>query len=78
MKIAVRAISALVMLAFAAPALPCGDAKQSLASSAAQAEPKDEAVAKSDTKKSEAKPKAEAEKDQGVASNESAGVRQAQ
>ena len=69
MKLALRDISALALLAFAAPALPCGEAKQTHASNAAQADQKKQAVAKSDVKKSAVKSKGQPQKDKGTASN---------
>jgi len=57
MKHLLRATSALALLAFAAPALPCGD-KATTASEKSTTSEKKGAVAKSDAKKPAAKEKA--------------------
>ena len=59
MKHLLRATSALALLAFAAPALPCGDKATTTTEKSATSEKK-QAVAKSDAKKSITKEKAAA------------------
>jgi hypothetical protein len=59
MKLVVRALSALALLAVASPALPCGDKAETHAStakpSASSTTTDKQAVAKSDAKKADAK-----------------------
>jgi hypothetical protein len=58
----VRAVSVLVLLAVAAPALPCGDKASTTASNEpSTSQEKKQAVAKSDVKKAGAKAKASSE-----------------
>ena len=52
MKHLLRATSALALLAFAAPALPCGDKATTASSEKSTTSEKKQAVAKSDAKKS--------------------------
>lgn len=62
MKLFVRTVSALALLAVAAPALPCGDKASTTASNEPSAsQEKKQAVAKSDAKKADAKAKASSE-----------------
>ena len=68
MKMLVRAVSALSLLAVAAPALPCGEAKSTQASATAGQE-KNQAVAKSDVKKAGAKSKTQSVKEKAAAPN---------
>lgn len=58
MKHLLRATSALALLAFAAPALPCGDKATTASSEKSTTSEKKEAVAKSDAKKPVSKEKA--------------------
>ena len=58
MKHLLRATSALALLAFAAPALPCGDKATTASSEKSTTSEKKQAVAKSDAKKSVTKEKA--------------------
>jgi hypothetical protein len=58
MKLVVRALSALALIAVASPALPCGDKQDTHASSAkpsASSTTDKQAVAKSDAKKADTK-----------------------
>ena len=58
MKHLLRASSALALLAFAAPTLPCGDKATTASSEKTATSEKKDAVAKSEAKKSTAKEKA--------------------
>jgi len=58
MKHILRAASALTLLAFAAPALPCDDKATTASNETSASTPKKQAVAKSDAKKTTAKDKA--------------------
>ncbi|HYS82791.1 MAG TPA: hypothetical protein VEM76_18925 [Anaeromyxobacteraceae bacterium] len=60
MKHLLRATSALALLAFAAPALPCGDKATTASSEKSATSEKKQPVAKSDAKKSTSKEKAAA------------------
>ena len=60
MKHLLRATSALALLAFAAPALPCGDKATTSSTEKSATSEKKQAVAKSDAKKSITKEKAAA------------------
>jgi hypothetical protein len=71
MKHVIRALSALALVAVAAPALPCGDKAETHASTtkpSASATSDKQAVAKSDAKKADAK-KGEASKQKTTATN---------
>ncbi len=68
MRTLVRAVSALLLLAVAAPALPCGEAKSAQASASVD-QAKKQAVAKSDAKKAGVKSKVQAEKEKTAAAN---------
>jgi hypothetical protein len=58
MKHILRAVSALALVAFATPALPCGDKATTASTETSAAPAKKQAVAKSDAKKTTAKEKA--------------------
>ena len=68
MRTLIRAVSALALLAVAAPALPCGEAKSAQATTTVGQEKK-QAVVKSDVKKAGAKSKTQSEKEKAAAAN---------